>query len=359
MDNVIQISVNEIIPAIIGNHRRDFSHVPRIWKSIEQVGLRNPVMVETNKRPFTKTITILAGTKHETKITCVSKYTLIAGETRWQAHVYGQAKTIRENLDNMEQCFAYDRMITQGGETVESLATMTGRTERYIRERLYLKSLIPPYQEMVAKGQLTIKYAIAMRDLTPEYQQRVMHTWITNKSHVGLSWFTEQCRKAYEDQVKANNQLGLFNLQSIPPVTPPSQEIRLPDCPLSDSPQLTDQTTEPIQQMEKMSAHWLSCAEQWEQLGKKDKANMCKALAQQLAHAAKSLNQTAVITRQESPTERILRHLKQGGGALSTKRIYQQCRLTKAKALPLLNQLIEQGKISVTKHGRSTIYALV
>lgn len=241
MNNSTFLPLNCISPE--NNDREDFSHVPALAKSISEVGLIQEITVKKRLTAKPQTLTILAGSKNETTIETTGEYEIIAGESRYQAHMLlgkVEIKVIiqdsdpiwaswamlvenecRKSLNAIEQANAYQQRI-DNGSSIEEIAKIIGRNIPYISNRLALLDLLPAYQHMVKHGQLGMSYTVAMNGLTPEYQKMAIDWLVAHSGLVGLSGFKIKCSELREKQAVAAQQgfnFGLFNEQSSLPMT--------------------------------------------------------------------------------------------------------------------------------------------
>ena len=146
-------------------------------KSMKQSGLLQPIMV----RPK-------AGIEP-------LKYMVIYGHRRLWAAKYLKWETItaqvrelsddetfeiqiienlqREDVNPMDESFAFQELIKKGLSTPEIIADKIGKSPKYVYDRVILQQVIPAMQAAVRIGQFTITHAKQFARVTPEDQLRL------------------------------------------------------------------------------------------------------------------------------------------------------------------------------------------
>jgi ParB family chromosome partitioning protein len=123
-----------------------------------------------------------------------TRFQIVAGERRWRAHKLLRAKRIkaeiaddmddstmdaqaiienlqREDISQLEEARAYQRMLDRYGYTVEELAKRLGIKQPWrITERTSLLSLRGEYQDLLARGQIGASQAYELSRLSPANQ---------------------------------------------------------------------------------------------------------------------------------------------------------------------------------------------
>ena len=124
------------------------------------------------------------------------RYELVAGERRLRAHELLGREVIeakvremdaataarvrltenlqREDLSELEEAAALQRLRDEAGLPVEELAAQIGKSASYVYQRLKLLELSEPVQDALAAGEITAGHAIEMARLTPAFQERAL-----------------------------------------------------------------------------------------------------------------------------------------------------------------------------------------
>jgi len=171
-ENVSDIAVSDIVPNRF-QPRKDFDpdRLIELSESIKQYGVLQPVVVRKQARG----------------------YELVAGERRWRASQLAGLKTIpalvrdysdaemtaialvenlqRENLNPMEEAYAYRRLMDEFGFTQEDVSRKVGKSRPFIANSVRLLNLPETVQEHVSRGTMTPGQARPLLVLpTPELQ---------------------------------------------------------------------------------------------------------------------------------------------------------------------------------------------
>lgn len=159
-DSVNEVPVSEIVPNRFQPRRVfDPEKLAELADSIKQYGVVQPIIVRKT----------------------VSGYELVAGERRWRASQMAGRKTIpavvrdftdsemteialienlqRQDLNPIEEAFAFRKLMTDFGLTQEEVAVKIGRSRSLIANIVRLLNLQPSVQEHVSRGTLTIGQA--------------------------------------------------------------------------------------------------------------------------------------------------------------------------------------------------------
>jgi ParB family chromosome partitioning protein len=156
-DTVNEVVISEIVPNRFQPRRVfDPEKLAELADSIRQYGVVQPVIVRK----------------------MVSGYELVAGERRWRASQMVGRKTIpavvrdytdsemteialienlqRQDLNPIEEAFAFRKLMTDFGLTQEEVAVKIGRSRSLIANIVRLLNLQPSVQDHVSRGTLTI-----------------------------------------------------------------------------------------------------------------------------------------------------------------------------------------------------------
>ncbi len=169
--------------------RKTFEHeaLEQLADSIGQFGVLQPIIVRES--------TLLAGT-----------YEIIAGERRWRAAKMAGLSEIpavildgddlkaaqiavienvqREDLNPVEEAFAYDALIERFGLTQEQVAKQVGKSRSAVTNHLRLLELPDEVLELLRRGDLSAGHARSLLGLTNEEQMAPLAAKIVEK---GLS----------------------------------------------------------------------------------------------------------------------------------------------------------------------------
>lgn len=171
-ENVTEVLISEIVPNRF-QPRKDFDpeRLAELAGSIKLYGVLQPIVLRRQD----------------------VGYELVAGERRWRASQLSGLKVIpalirnysdtemtavalvenlqRENLNPMEEAFAYRRLIDEFGFTQEEVSQQVGKSRSFIANSVRLINLPVPVQEYVSRGTMTPGQARPLLVLpTPELQ---------------------------------------------------------------------------------------------------------------------------------------------------------------------------------------------
>lgn len=172
-ENVTEVSVSEIVPNRF-QPRKDFDpeRLAELAASIKTYGVLQPIVLRKMS----------------------DGYELVAGERRWRASQISGLKVIpalirnytdtemtavalvenlqRENLNPMEEAFAYRRLIDEFGFTQEEVSQQVGKSRSHIANSVRLINLPTEVQEYVSRGTMTPGQARPLLVLpTPDLQR--------------------------------------------------------------------------------------------------------------------------------------------------------------------------------------------
>jgi ParB/RepB/Spo0J family partition protein len=156
-------------------------------------------------------------------------YELVSGERRLRAHQELSEETIRaeikpmsratavrlrlienvqrEDLDELEEARAYQRMIDELEYDVEGIAEEVGKSTSYVYQRLKLLELAEPVREALSGGDLTAGHAIEIARLpTPELQERALGATLVSVYGRGESTISV---RDLRDWIRRNTHLDL------------------------------------------------------------------------------------------------------------------------------------------------------
>ena len=183
---IVEIPIHFILPDH-NNPRANYSEEAciELAKSIQQNGLLQPIMVRPKEgiEPL--------------------KYMVVYGHRRLWACKYLKMETIpaqakemtddeafefqiienlqREDVNPMDESFAFQELIKKGLSTPEIIADKIGKSPKYVYDRVILQQVIPHMQGAVRSGTFTITHAKQFARLTPEDQMKLWLS-IQNKS---------------------------------------------------------------------------------------------------------------------------------------------------------------------------------
>lgn len=174
-DRIIELSINQIEPNR-DQPRQDFDdeRLNELTESIRDQGVISPLIVTPTSSP--------------------DRFMIVAGERRWRAaraaglhtvpvivrdlsevEVQRQAlidNVVRQDLNAMEEAFAFDQLIKQHDMTQESLATALGRSRPSVTNTLRLLNLPEDIRTMVRQGELSSGHARALLALSGARAQK-------------------------------------------------------------------------------------------------------------------------------------------------------------------------------------------
>ncbi len=174
-DRIIELSINQIEPNR-DQPRQDFDDekLNELTESIRDQGVISPLIVTPTSSP--------------------DRFMIVAGERRWRAaraaglhsvpvivrdltevEVQRQAlidNVVRQDLNAMEEAFAFDQLIKQHDMTQESLATALGRSRPSVTNTLRLLNLPEDIRDMVRQGELSSGHARALLALSDARAQK-------------------------------------------------------------------------------------------------------------------------------------------------------------------------------------------
>jgi ParB family chromosome partitioning protein len=181
-ENVSELHVSQIVPNRF-QPRKEFDpdRLAELAESIKLYGVLQPIVVRSQN----------------------DGYELVAGERRWRAAQLSGLKVIpalirnysdsemtavalvenlqRENLNPMEEAFAYRRLIDELGFTQEEVSQQVGKSRSFIANSVRLINLPMVVQEYVSRGTMTPGQARPLLVLpTPELQAEAASKILVN-----------------------------------------------------------------------------------------------------------------------------------------------------------------------------------
>lgn len=181
-ENVSELLVSQIVPNRF-QPRKEFDpdRLAELAESIKLYGILQPIVVRSQN----------------------DGYELVAGERRWRAAQLSGLKVVpalirnysdsemtavalvenlqRENLNPMEEAFAYRRLIDELGFTQEEVSQQVGKSRSFIANSVRLINLPMVVQEYVSRGTMTPGQARPLLVLpTPELQAEAASKILVN-----------------------------------------------------------------------------------------------------------------------------------------------------------------------------------
>lgn len=338
------------------NNRQKFTGIDDLALSIAKHGLIQPITVKPAND---------------------GRYTLLAGERRYMAHLWLQSNghnvntisanvldvtdnesyliTLLENdnrvqTNDIEQGVGYHRAMTDYGMSMANLARAIGKRKDYIERRISLLSLRDDIQKLVADGQLSIGYAVAMIELDHN-RQFIALTALRDypNGSPSLTWFRNVTAELLTQQGQMSMSFGLFGDGS-DMVIPSIAKVTLPDNPKHYRPSFNplNMTDDIKQQLD----HWRQNMDQWNNLGKPNMVDQCETVVTMLEAM---LSAMPAIVASDNPADRIYRVLLERG-SMTTRQVYQYCNIDKTQWGSIKFSLLTSGRIVETKAGRGYRY---
>jgi ParB/RepB/Spo0J family partition protein len=206
MDAKQTVRIDEIVPSRWQPRRTfDESSLAELAESIREHGILNPLQVIYNER---------------------CEYELIAGERRLRAATMLGLETVpvevkeytprqcqeiaiidnlqREQLSDIDEGYAYERLIVELGISENELAKRLGKNRSYIQQRRALARSAPEVQQALAEGKLTLSQARAIAQAAPgdhKSQQKALKE-IQQKIGYGQTITEARAREMTEAEVR-------------------------------------------------------------------------------------------------------------------------------------------------------------
>lgn len=86
----------------------------------------------------------------------------------------------RKNINPMDEADAFSRLITKSITTAEQIGDELGVSTKYVYDRLALKKVIEPVQDLIRQGKLTISHGKQFARLKTEDQEKLWGNWASN-----------------------------------------------------------------------------------------------------------------------------------------------------------------------------------
>ena len=350
---IVEIPVNKLHDR--DNNRENLGDIAGFATGIEEIGLIHAIEVKPDS--------VIPG-----------DYTIVAGHRRYYAFIHLERVTIpcivksglspaqsylitlaennnRLETNDIEKARGYHHGIHNLGLDIEIIAKSDGRTKSYITRRLDLLSLRDDIIKTVSDGQLLIGYAHCMVNLDRNRQQMAMLALRDNTSP-SVKWFKTICNELLSQQSQQTMTFGLFGdgsdmviPETIKAVKPPEPAGFMPDfSPATINADIANQLI-----------IWRQAYDDWQSLGKANKANQCQAIVTTLQSIAEVLPALAPI--ETKPADRIF-NLIADHQSLTTRAIYQLGNINKAQWLEVKSNLLENGRIVETASGRGYRYSI-
>jgi ParB family chromosome partitioning protein len=158
------MSVSSLMPNLAQPRRHfDDASLDELAQSLKQRGLIQPIVVRPGDAGY---------------------YQIVAGERRWRAAQRAQLHEVpvivrhlndaetfelaiieniqRQELNAIEEAFAYQRLVTDFGHKQEEIARLVGKSRSHVANMLRLLDLPDSVRDMVVSGQLTMGHARAL-----------------------------------------------------------------------------------------------------------------------------------------------------------------------------------------------------
>lgn len=145
--------------------------------SIKEKGVIVPVIAREKPRG-NKRFEVVVG-KRRLKASVIAKKEMIKAEIRKLTDDEARELQIIENLQRLDvhpldEGFAYRGLIEESKYTRENIAIKVGKSESYIRQRLFLTNLIERATKSYRSGKITDGHAVLIAKLSPNDQNEVM-----------------------------------------------------------------------------------------------------------------------------------------------------------------------------------------
>lgn len=198
---------------------------------------------------------------------------------------------MREQLDPIDEAYAYKERMNEFGMTAEQFSDFSGISIVRIRNRIALVDLVDEAQDLVRKGQLPILYARCMADAGLDAnRQRLALARLNAHPSPSIHWFRALvCRLSEEQAQDTLLDLPVFGGELSSPSAKGTPAILPPD-PAKTTPDIDAPTG--IQAAAKAHAEfWDDAGRQWSGLGNRQKARECAAAANAIRALAGSMRQ--------------------------------------------------------------------
>ena len=153
-----------------GQDRKQFQGIEELAASIEAMGLLQPLTVRDLGNGYYQ---LIAGERRY-RACCRLKMaripcTVVECDEQEALDLMLLENTARADLNPIEEANAFKRRL-DGGQGIEDLARIAGRSVQYIEGRLLLLRLIPSVQLLVQAGHLPISYAQVLSEVPADNQ---------------------------------------------------------------------------------------------------------------------------------------------------------------------------------------------
>ncbi len=112
----------------------------------------------------------------------------------------------REDVHPLEEAAGYKTMMTQLGWDVGRIAARTGKSEKYVYDRVKLLALIPEAQKLFLDNLITAGHAILLARLRPEDQKRIVKIDRENYDNEGVLLKTDATLLTPEEEDKLDEK---------------------------------------------------------------------------------------------------------------------------------------------------------
>jgi ParB/RepB/Spo0J family partition protein len=188
---ILQVAVSDIIPDA-NQPRQSFNEDENIElaKSVAKDGILQPILLRPSKSKGSKFMVVFghrrlwAAKYNHLEVVPAQVKDLTDDEA---LHIQVIENLQRKNINPMEEADAFSRLITKSITTAEQIADELGVSTKYVYDRLALKKVIDPVQDMVRNGKLSISHGKQFARLKKEDQEKLWDNWASNIEEEDLS----------------------------------------------------------------------------------------------------------------------------------------------------------------------------
>ena len=152
---------------------------------------------------------------------CDDFYEIVCGERRYRASLMAGLLTIpamvknytdeeameitilenlqRRDINPVEEAVSFGKLMEVRGYAIEDLVKQFGKTDKYIRSRLQLRSLIDKISELLAREEITLAVALEIARFCPEIQEEVYSDHLGDDSYSWKNVPAKDFRKLLEN----------------------------------------------------------------------------------------------------------------------------------------------------------------
>ena len=205
------VPCSRIVP---GNNDRktfDFASLEELAASIQAHGLAQPITI----RPLdgNAAYQIVAGERRFRAISTILGWEAVPAIVRELTDEQASAimlaeNTGRQDLNPIEEAFAYQARVDRFGWTLDHIAQVAGVSTDLVKRRLSLLKLVPEIRHLVANAHLPVGHAEAMAGLDANRQHIALRVFRESRNGLPLSTFRHVVSQLLEEQ----SQDSLFDL---------------------------------------------------------------------------------------------------------------------------------------------------